>query len=102
MSRKKRKAEVKRIKEIEHVQIVTNEFSEQTSIQINFSNGERDNLWRNSVVKRLGPYSESQIKEIRVSCKSQIVAMSDDKIPEVFKEIIKELEEVMKNKGIDI
>ncbi len=102
MSKKKRKAEVKRIKEIEHVQIVTNEFSEQTSIQINFSNGERDNLWRNSVAKRLGPYPESQIKEIRVSCKSQIEAMGDNEIPEVFKEIIKELEEIMKNKGIDI
>lgn len=100
--KKKKKLETKAIREIERIKIETNEFTGGTSIQIIFSNGEVNNLWLNSVDSRLKLYSESQIKRIWSETKIFLETMNPNDIPVVYHEIVRELEEAAKNRGVDI
>lgn len=93
--KKKKKLESERVKEIvkTEVKIETNEFTNKTAITILFSNGEVDKLWRGSVASRLlgHNYSQEQAKDILEGSKSFLKRI--DKVPPIFNEIIKELEE---------
>lgn len=86
----------KEIKKIEEIKIETNEFTRHTSIKIIFSNEEINNLWRNSVAVRIHEYnySQEQLKEILEGSKSFLKSI--DKIPQIFNEIIEELEEAIR------
>jgi len=100
--KKKKKLETKAIREIERIKIETNEFTGGTSIQIIFSNGEVNNLWLNSVPSRLKLYSEEQIKRIWSGTQTFLEAMNPNEIPEVYHEIVRELREAARNRGVDI
>ncbi|XOB42497.1 MAG: hypothetical protein ACKKMP_00340 [Candidatus Nealsonbacteria bacterium] len=93
--KKKKKLESKKVKEIikTEIKIERNDFSGQTSIIIPFSNGEIDKLWHKSVATRLfqHKYSQEQAKDILEGSKSFLER--SDKVPQIFNEIIKELEE---------